>query len=253
MNEKKIQLMREGGMILSKILKETSGMVKPGVGTEELDEYAEKRMREEGGEPAFKNYAGDCKTLFPSTLCLSINDEVVHGPATPNRVLKKGDVLGIDVGMKYKGYFTDMAATFGVGGIDKKAKKLISVTSETLRIGLKEIKAGTELNEMGRAMEGYAEKKMGLSVVRALAGHGVGKELHESPLILNYFDSTMRGTFKEGQTVAIEPMICEKSDEVITASDGWTVKTKDGGRAAHFEVTLVVTKKGFEILTPMFW
>ncbi|MEA3272082.1 MAG: type I methionyl aminopeptidase, partial [Patescibacteria group bacterium] len=250
---KKIQLMREGGAILSKILKEVGAMVKPGVGTQELDEYAEKRMIEEGGKPAFKNYVGDSKTPFPSTLCLSVNDEVVHGPATPNRVLKNGDVLSIDVGMKYKGYFTDMAATFNVGKIDKNAKKLIAVTNESLRIGLKKIKAGAELNLMGKAIEDYAEKKKGFSVVRALAGHGVGKELHEAPMILNYFEPSVNLEFTEGQTVAIEPMIVEGSDKVITAPDGWTVKTKDGGRAAHFEVTLAVTKKGFDILTPIFW
>ena len=251
MNDKKIQSMREGGAILSKILKEVSEMVRPGVGIKELDEYAEKRMKEEGGKPAFKGY-GNPRSPFPSTLCLSINEEVVHGPATPNRALKSGDVLSIDVGMKYKGYYTDMAATFGVGKIDKNAKKLMATTSEALRIGLKKIKAGAEFNVMGKAIEDHT-KKRGFSVVRVLAGHGVGRELHEGPLILNYFDPDVKNFFIEEQTVAIEPMIVEGSDEVTTASDGWTVKTKDGGRAAHFEVTLVVTKKGFDILTPIFW
>lgn len=253
MDKEKIQSMREGGIILSKILKEVSEMIKPGIGTEELDEYAEKRMIEEGGEPAFKGYSSDRRKPFLSTLCLSINDEVVHGPATPNRVLKKGDVLGIDVGMKYKGYFTDMAATFGVGKIDKKAKKLINATSEALRIGLKKIKADIEFNEMGRAIEDFVERKRGFSIVKALAGHGVGKELHEEPLVLNYFDPKINNIFKEEQTLAIEPMVCEGTDEVFSASDGWTIKTRDGGRAAHFEITLVVTKKGFDILTPIFW
>lgn len=251
MDDKKTQIMCEGGAILSKILKEVSEMARPGVGTKELDEYAEKRMKEEGGAPAFKGYGGK-KSPFPSTLCLSINDEVVHGPATPNRILKNGDVLSVDVGMKYKGYFTDMAATFGIGKIDKKAKKLINTTSEALRIGLKKIKDGAELNNLGKAIEDYVSKR-GFGIVRALAGHGVGRELHEDPMILNYFDLNVKNNFKEGQTVAIEPMVVEGTDEVFTASDGWTVKTVDGGRAAHFEATVVVTKKGFDVLTPIFW
>lgn len=253
MNKEKIEKMREGGIILSKILEEVSKKIKPGVTTKELDEYVEKRILEEGGKPAFKGYNKDTKTPFPSTLCLSINEEVVHGPATPSRVLKMGDVLSIDVGMEYKGYYTDMAATFGVGKIDKNAKKLINATSESLRIGLKKIKDGASFNEMGQSIEDFIENKKGFSIVRALAGHGVGKELHEDPLVLNYFEEGIGHKFAEGQTVAIEPMVVEGDDEVVTMRDGWTIKTRDGGRSAHFEVTIVVTKKGFDILTPIFW
>lgn len=250
--KEEIQIMREGGIILSRILKQVAKMAKVGIGTAELDEFAETEMRKAGGKPAFKGYPHGAKNSFPTALCISIDDEVVHGPAIPNRILKSGNVASVDAGLFYKGMFTDMAVTTPVGKISKDAKRLINVTAESLNIGLKKIKSGANLSDLGQAIEEFVEEK-GFYVVRDLTGHGVGRELHEAPSIPNFFDRSYSVILREGMTLAIEPMVCECSHDVFTTEDKWTVKTCEGGRAAHFEVTVVVTKNGCEILTPMFW
>jgi methionyl aminopeptidase len=251
-SKEEIEIMRQGGKILSRVLKQVVKMAKPGVGTVALDEFAEEEMRKIGGKPAFKGYPAHSKNPFPNTLCISINDEVVHGMAAPNRILKSGDVLSLDAGLIYKGMFTDMAVTVPVGKIDKDAKRLIDATSQSLNTGLKTIKSGADLSDLGRAIEEFVTKK-GFYVVRDLTGHGVGRELHEAPSIPNFFDRGFSVILREGMTLAIEPMVCECSHEVFTDDDNWTIKTCEGGRAAHFEATLAVTKNGCEILTPMFW
>lgn len=251
-SKEEIEIMREGGKILSRILKQVAKMAKAGSGTVNLDKFAESEMRKAGGKPAFKGYPRGAANSFPTTLCVSINDEVVHGPAAPNRILKSGDVLSLDAGLFYKGMFTDMAVTVPVGKVDKDAKRLIDVTKKSLIIGLKKIKAGADLSDFGRAIEEFTGKN-GFHAVRDLTGHGVGRELHEPPSIPNFFDRGYSVILHEGMTFAVEPMVCECSHDVFIADDKWTVKTCEGGRAAHFEVTLSVAKNGCEILTPMFW
>lgn len=251
-SKEEIEIMREGGIILSRVLERVAKMSKLGMGTVRLDEFAEKEMRKAGGKPAFKGYPHGAKNSFPTTLCVSINDEVVHGPAVPNRILKAGDILSIDAGLFYKGMFTDMAVTVPIGKIDKDAKRLIDVTAESLNIGLKKIKVNADLSDLGRAVEEFVTRK-GFYVVRDLTGHGVGRELHEAPSVPNFFDRGFSVILHEGMTLAVEPMVCECSHDVFTAENEWTIKTCEGGRAAHFEVTLVVRKNGCEILTPIFW
>ncbi len=247
-----IAIIREGGAILSRILGEIVGMVKPGITTGEIDVFAERRMREAGGEPSFLGYkTRSADRPFPTTLCTSINHEVVHAPATPSRALKDGDVVGLDIGIRYKGYCTDMAVTVGVGKISKDAKRLISVTRDSLLRGLEAVKPGGMIQDIGRAVQEHVEKN-GFSVVRDLVGHGVGKNVHEEPRIPNYVDPRAKPVkIEEGMVLCIEPMVNVGRYNVVTLPDGWTIATADNSLAAHFEVTLAVTKDGYEILTPL--
>lgn len=250
--KEEIEIMRQGGAILSRILKEVVSKVKPGATTGELDELAEKRMREAGGEPSFKGYKTRVSdTAFPCTLCTSINHEVVHGPATPSRELREGDIIGLDIGIRYKGYCTDMAVTVPVGKVSREAKKLMSVTRDSLARAVAQAKPGNFISDIGKAAQAHIEKN-GYSVVRDLVGHGVGKAVHEEPKVPNYFDPHLKPVeIKPGLVIAIEPMVTAGHYEVETMSDGWTIVTVDGSLAAHFEVTIAVTEKGNEILTPL--
>ncbi|MEK7211885.1 MAG: type I methionyl aminopeptidase, partial [Patescibacteria group bacterium] len=212
--------------------------------------------RAAGGEPSFLDY-GDSKNPYPNTICISINDEVVHGISAPDRLLKDGDIVGLDVGMKYpvqgsaRPMFTDMAMTVGVGKVGKDGKKIIEVTRDALLKGLKEIKPGRAVSDIGRAIQTYAEKH-GFNVVRDLVGHGVGYAVHEEPRVPNYYDAKLESIkLKAGMVLAVEPMVTAGGWRVREGSDGWTILTADGSLAAHFEVTIVVTKKGYEILTPL--
>lgn len=250
--KEEIEIMRQGGAILSRVLKEVVSMVKPGATTGELDALAERRMREAGGEPSFKGYkTRGSQSAFPTTLCTSINHEVVHGPATPSRELKEGDIIGLDIGVRYKGYCTDMAVTVGVGKVSRDAKKLMSVTRDALLRGLKKVKPGNFISDIGREVQKHVEKN-GYSIVRDLVGHGVGKAVHEEPKVPNYFDKNLKPVeMKPGLVIAIEPMANAGHFEVESMPDGWTIVTADGSLAAHFEVTVVVNEKDHEILTPL--
>lgn len=261
-----IKLIKEGGKKLSRILKEIVKFCRAGVTTEEIDKLAEKLILEARGEPAFRGYHTGGASPFPSVICVSINNEVVHAPATPARVLKDGDVVGLDIGMRWpsptlvlplekgeerRGYYTDMAATIGIGKVSLEAKQLIKVTREALIHGLKVVRPGNLISDIGREIENYV-KKFGFGIVHDLVGHGVGYKLHEDPPIPNYFDSRMPCVeIKEGMVLAIEPMIVLGSGKVDTLRDMWTIVTSEGGLAAHFEVTVVVTKRGHEIATPL--
>lgn len=247
-----IEIMRQGGAILSRVLNDVAARAVPGATTGELDELAEHLMREAGGEPSFKGYkTRSAKSAFPSSLCTSINDEVVHAPATPNRTLKEGDIIGLDIGVRYKGYCTDMAVTVGVGKVSREAKKLLSVTRDALLRGVAAVKPGNFVSDIGKAVQAYVEKN-GYSVVRDLVGHGVGQGVHEEPPVPNYFDKHLKPVeLRPGLVIAIEPMVNAGDCEVRTLGDGWTIISSDCSLSAHFEVTVVVTENGYEILTPL--
>jgi methionyl aminopeptidase len=252
--EEEIKIMREGGKILATILRKLKEAVQPGISTGELNELAEKLIYENGGEPSFKGYRSSPEDRpFPTTLCTSINEEVVHAPALPSRVLREGDIICLDLGLKYPadetGLFTDAAITVPVGKISQEAENLIKVTKQALTIGIAQVRPGNFIHHIGRAIQKYVEGQ-GFSVVRDLVGHGVGHKVHESPRVPNFFDPKF-GSVKlvEGMTICIEPMVCVGSWQVKTLPDGWTVVTADGKLAAHFEHTVAVTKSGYEILT----
>jgi len=246
-----IKIMRQAGKRLAHILQLLVKSVRPGISTLELDRLAEKLILESGAEPAFKNYQPDTasgRSGYPATLCVSINQEVVHGIPRADRILKEGDIIGLDCGLKLNGYYSDMAVTIGVGKIKPADQKLIDVTKKSLSLGIKKIKNGVHLGDVSAAIQRYVEKNS-FSVVRNLSGHGIGKKLHEEPSILNFGQPATGPILKAGMTLAIEPMVNAGTWKITTASDGWTIITADGQNSAHFEHTILVTKKGAEILT----
>ncbi|MBI5071726.1 type I methionyl aminopeptidase [Candidatus Falkowbacteria bacterium] len=254
--QEEIKIMRQGGKILAMVLDELRKAVHPGVSTGELNSLAEKLITENGGTPSFKNYQPDPEDIpFPTTLCTSINDEVVHAPALPSRVLKAGDIICLDLGLKYParpgGLFTDAAITVAVGQIDSEAERLMKVTAESLEAGIAVIRPGNFISDIAKAIQEYVEKN-GFSVVRDLVGHGVGRFVHEPPRVPNFFDRHYKPVeLKEGMTICLEPMVAAGRPEVKTLDDGWTVVTSDGELSAHFEHTVAITKNGHEILTKL--
>lgn len=245
--EKEIEIMRRGGKILAGIMTEIGKKIAPGVTTWELDELAEELVFQNGGTPAFKGYGEDEKTAFPATICASLNDEIVHGIPQKQKIIKEGDLVKIDIGMKFEGMITDMARTFEVGAVLPLAHRLTKTTRECLAEGLKKIYAGAALNEYGGAVENYVRSR-GFLVVRDLVGHGVGRELHEEPQIPNY-KAKSKIILKEGMTIALEPMVNVGTHKIRYKKDGWTLATADGKLSAHFEDTVAVRKGGCEILT----
>ena len=208
----------------------------------DLDRIAEEYIILKGGIPGFKGLYG-----FPNTLCISIEDEVVHGIPSDRR-LKEGEIVSIDVGSIYNDFYGDHAKTFCVGNVDEKKKKLVEVTRNSLMLGIDQVKPGNHIGDIGFAVQNYAEKN-NFSVVRELVGHGIGRKLHEEPQIPNYGTKNTGAELKEGMCLAIEPMLNEGSEKIITKEDGWTICTEDGKPSAHFEHTVAVTNKGVEILT----
>lgn len=246
-NEKEIEVMRQGGRVLAKTMEELKKEVKTGITTKYLDKVAEDLILKYNGKPSFKGFHG-----YPTALCTSINEEIVHGVPSDRRI-KEGDILSLDLGIRYKGFCSDMAFTIPVGKIDKKIQKLIEVTKKALDIGIVQCKSGNHLRDIGSAIQKYVEKN-GFSVVRELVGHGVGKEVHEDPQILNYGDpSTKLGArspeLKEGMVLALEPMVTTGDWRVEKTKDGFCYKTADNSLSAHFEHTIAITKKGAKILT----
>jgi methionyl aminopeptidase len=247
-----IEALKEGGAILSRTLAEIREKCVPGVTSEELDAIARKRFEEAGGTPSFLGYRiSEDDPAFPSALCVSVNDEVVHGLAVPARVLKKGDVVGLDIGMWYKGLCTDMATTVIVGDeATDKTRALVADTRESLVRGISVIKAGAWVHNIGEAVEDYLKPKK-YGIVKDLVGHGVGHKVHEEPSIPNYREPrASRVQLKAGMVLAIEPMVSLGTWKVDQKDDGWTIVTADGSLAAHFEVTVVVTDTGYEMVTP---
>lgn len=243
---REIALMREAGRIVARVHAELAQAIKPGVTTAQLDALAESVIRKHGALPSFKGYHG-----FPASICTSINEELVHGIPSPRRVLREGDIISIDVGTIYKGYQGDAAWTYPVGEIDAEVQRLLDVTREALFVGIQAVRAGKRLMDYSRAVQEYVESR-GFYVVRQYTGHGIGREMHEPPEILNYVNPAhpdSRRRFRAGMTVALEPMVQMGTWETETLADGWTVVSKDGSLSAHYEHTVLVTPDGAEILT----
>lgn len=238
-----IDTMREGGHLLAEIIKELKEQVKVGVTTEELDHFAEKRILESGAKPAFKNYQG-----FPTTLCVSVNEEVVHGVPSAKKILKNGDIITLDVGLIYKGYYLDMARTVRVGEVDEEVARLVRACKKALRLGVKKMRPGITTGDIGNTIQRFVEDQ-GFGIVRELCGHGIGKELHEEPQVPNYGKRHAGVKLEEGMVICIEPMITMGDWNVKRLKDGQTFVTRDGSISAHFEDTIAVTKEGSEVLT----
>lgn len=244
-----IRKIKEGGAKLAAILDKIKKETRPGVMTAALDKMAEELILKAGGAPSFKGYKGSRDAVpFPATMCISINDEVVHG-MPGNKVIDEGDVVGLDIGMKYKGLFTDMAETIIVGkSKDKKGEELVKITKESLDLAISVIRPGIKTGDLGNIIQSFIESH-GFGVVRQLVGHGVGYEVHEDPKIPNWGSAGEGVTLKENMVIAVEPMVTEGDYDLFIGEDGWTWKTKDGSRAAHFEHTLAIRKDGAEVLT----
>ncbi len=242
-SEKEIELMRKAGYLVSLTHQYLKPFVKAGITTKELDNLAEKFIREHDGIPSCKGYEG-----FPCALCVSVNDEVVHGIPS-NRKLQNGDIVTIDMVIGYKGYQGDAAWTYAVGEIDEEKKYLMEHTEQALYEGIKEVKPGTHIGDISHAVEVYATEH-NLGVVRELCGHGIGTDMHEDPEVPNFGKPGVGPRLKEGMVICIEPMLNAGSRNVALLDDDWTVVTLDGKPAAHYEHTVLVTKDGYEILTP---
>ncbi len=242
-----IEFMRESNRIVGEVIKLIGTQVRPGVTTKQLDGLAEDYIRSCGAEPAFKGYGFEADNLFPGTLCVSIDNEVVHG-IPGNRVLREGEIVSIDVGTKKNGFYGDGAFTFPVGEVSEEKKRLMRVTKESLAKAVEQAVEGKRIGDIGFAVQSLVEAE-GFSVVRDLVGHAIGRELHEDPQVPNYGKPNKGIVLREGMTLAIEPMVNMGSHRVRTASDRWTIITEDGMPSAHFEYTVVVRKGNAEILT----
>ncbi|MDD2181351.1 MAG: type I methionyl aminopeptidase [Bacilli bacterium] len=241
-SEYEIKIMEVAGKIVGDTHNHLKRYIKPGITTKELDEIAYNFIVASGATPSFKNHEG-----YPASICASINEEVVHGIPS-NRKLKKGDIISIDIGACYKGYHGDSAWTYPVGKISKELELLLEHTEQSLYEGLKVIRPGVRVGDIGYAISKYI-KNFNLGVVRELVGHGVGSELHELPDVPNYGKPNTGPLLKEGMVIAVEPMINLGTHEVFIKNDGWTVVTSDNSPSAHFEHTVLVTKNGIKILT----
>jgi len=240
--DEEIGLLRESNLLVSKTLAEIASLIKPGVTTLYLDKIAETYIRDNGGIPGFKGYGG-----FPSTLCTSVNEEVVHGFPS-DYVLKEGDIISVDCGVILNGWYGDSAYTFAVGEIDESVKRLLDFTRESLEDGVKEAVAGNRVGDISWAVQNKAESG-GYSVVRELVGHGLGKRLHEPPEVPNYGKRGTGPKMEKGLVICIEPMINMGRKETVQMRDGWTVKTIDGEPSAHFEYAVAVDKGRADVLT----
>ncbi len=242
-----IELIAEGGKILRDILHRAGALAKPGVNTAEINDFAEAEIIKAGGRPSFIGY-GEKHNPFPYGLCTSINDAVVHGIPSHLDVLEEGDILGLDIGMEYKGFYTDTAITVPVGKISAEAQRLIDITKKSLDEAIKQVKPGNRIGDIGFAIQSTSENS-GFSVVRDLVGHGVGYAVHEDPAVPCYGKPGKGIELVENMVLAIEPMVCQSKPKIFFDTDGWTIRTHDGGLAAHFEHTIAVTKDGVRILT----
>jgi methionyl aminopeptidase len=244
-----IEIMRQTNLIVAEILAALCEHVKPGVTTGELDRLAEELTVSRGATPAFKGYevAG---RVFPLSLCISVNEEIVHGIPSDRRVLHEGDIVGLDYGVRYRGFYGDSAVTVAVGHADPESERLMGVTREALQAGIEQACPGKRMGDISAAIQERAERE-GFSVVRDFVGHGIGTRLHEEPQVPNYGLPDRGLRLKEGMVLAIEPMVNAGSADVVIKADGWTAVTKDGRRSAHFEHSVAVTDSGPYILSQL--
>jgi methionyl aminopeptidase len=244
---REIQLMRESGRIVAEVLALVGTRIAPGVCVKDLDVFAEDYIRSKGAVPAFKGYGHDPKNLFPGTLCISIDDEVVHG-IPDGRVLAEGQIVSIDVGVKKDGWYGDGARTFAVGTVSEEKQRLMTATEDSLYRGIALARQGGHLHDVSHAVQERVERD-GFAVVRDLVGHGVGKNLHEEPAVPNFGTAGTGLVLKQGMVIAIEPMVNAGTHRVEIGNDGWTIRTVDGRPSAHFEHTVLITNGDAEILT----
>ena len=249
--KEEIEKLREGGKRLAFVLAETAKQVRPGISALELDKFAEAKINELGDTSAFLGYkpSGHHKP-FPASLCISVNSEIVHGIPKATTILKEGDIVSLDLGIKHQNLFTDHAITVGVGHVAKDKEKLMRDTRESMYVGIQAIVPGARVGDIGYAIESYIKKAGNYGIVRVLAGHGVGRAIHEDPFIPNFGRPKSGEKLMPGMVIAIEPMLTLGTDDVIDTDDGYTIKTEDGSCAAHFEHTVYINDSGLpEILT----
>ncbi len=245
-----IEKVKKAGRVVADVLKLMRELIRPGVDTMTLDTAAERLMQQESAKAAFKGYrVPGIPVSFPGSICVAINEEVVHGIPSRDRILTEGDIVSIDVGALVEDYYGDAACTYPVGRISESRATLLETTHRSLYIGIEQVKPGNTIGDIGHAIERFATGQ-GCGLVREYAGHGIGRKLHEAPQVPNHGRAGSGMTLKEGMTFCIEPMVMSGAEQVKTLKDGWTVVTMDGSDAAHFEHTLLVTKDGVEILTP---
>lgn len=242
-SKREIELMREPCKVTAELLRDLEDFIKPGVSTQDISDFVDKRITSHGMHPTFKGYGG-----FPAAACVSVNEEVIHGIPTKSRKLKEGDIVSVDVGATYKGYNSDAARTYPVGSISAEDQKLIDVTRESFFEGIKYAMEGYRIHDIGHAVQEYVER-FGMGVVRDYTGHGTGSKLHEDPMIPNYGKPKTGARIERNMTLAIEPMITLGTYEVRTLANEWTVVTLDGRKSAHYENTILVTDGEPEILT----
>ncbi len=249
--KEEIEILREGGKRLAFVLQKVKEQVRPGISTWELDKYAEKLIIEMGDYPAFLNYRPEgADRPYPASICISVNDEVVHGIPSKKRILKEGDIVSLDLGLRHKGLFTDHAVTVGVGEIGNGAKKLIEMTERSLYAGIDAAVGGGRIGDIGHAVESVA-RPFRYGVVEVLSGHGVGKAIHEDPYIPNFGKAGTGAKLVPGMVIAIEPMFNNGTKHVTMDDDGYTIRTADGKKSAHFEHTILITEGEPEILTKL--
>lgn len=242
-SEKERAALEDGGRILGQILQDVAARVRPGATTKELNDRAAELMKQAGAEPAFLGYHG-----YPAVLCTSVNDVVVHGIPSANQTVSSGDIIGLDIGIRYRGLYTDMAVTVPVGKVSVEADRLIGVAREALGRAIAYLRPGQKTGDLGAMIQQYVEGE-GFGVVRDLVGHGVGRKLHEDLMVPNFGVPGQGQEFKENTVIAIEPMITAGDWHVKTLDDGWAIVTVDGSLAAHFEHTVLLTSRGAKVLT----
>ena len=236
--------MREANLIVARVLHHLGSLIRPGITTVELDVVAEQMIVKQGGRPAFKGYQG-----YPATVCASVNEQIVHG--IPNQhPIGEGDIVGLDVGVYYRGFYGDSAWTFPVGEVSEEVRSLLEVTRESLYVGIQKVRVGNRIEDISSSIQEYVEEHS-FSVVREFVGHGIGKSLHEAPQIPNYGKAGQGPRLMDGMVLAIEPMVNSKGHEVKMLDDKWTMVTADGGYSAHFEHSVAVTKNGPWVLSEL--
>jgi len=248
--KEEIEIIREGGKHLTTVLHKIKEKIAPGIFTKDLDIYAEKLIREMGDKPAFLNYRPEgASTPFPAALCVSVNDEVVHGIPSKTRILKEGDIVSLDLGIEHRGLFTDMALTAPVGKVRDGDLKLMEITEKSLQVGIEAARVGNTVGDIGFVIEKFIHAQGQYGIVEVLAGHGVGKYIHEDPYIPNFGKKGAGAKLTPGMVIAIEPMINAGTKKVTVDADDWTFRTADHKNSAHFEHTILITDGDPEILT----